>query len=49
LHLLRHPTLHDGVVLVETHRQRLAVEHLLLHARLDQTLEFLGRRLAPPL
>ena len=49
LHLLRHPALDDGVVLVEAHRQPFAIEDLLLDPVLDQPAELLGRRLAPPL
>ena len=49
LHLLRHAALDDRVVLVEAHRQRLAVEDFLLHAILDQSPELFGSRLAPPL
>ena len=49
LHLLRHAALDDLVVLVETHRERLAVEDLLLDFVLDQAFEFLRRREAAPL
>jgi hypothetical protein len=49
LHLLRHAALDDLVVLVEAHRDRLAVEDLLLDLVLDQALELLRRRRAAPL
>jgi hypothetical protein len=49
LHLLRHAALDDLVVLVEAHRQRLAVEDILLHLVFDHAIEFLRRRLAVPL
>ena len=49
LHLLRHAALDDLVVLVEAHRQRLAVEDFLLDLGLDQPLQFLRRRRSAPL
>src|SRR4030095_12259748 len=49
LHLLRHAAPNDLVVLVEAHRQRLAVEDLALDLVLDDPVEFLRRGLAPPL
>ena len=49
LHLLRHAALDDLVVLVEAHRERLAVEDLLLDLVLDHAREFLRRRRAAPL
>ena len=49
LHLLRHAALDDLVVLVQAHRQRLAVEDLLLDLGLDQPLQFLRRRRSAPL
>ena len=49
LHLLRHAALDDLVVLVEAHRERLAVEDLLLDLVLDHARELLRRRRAPPL
>ena len=49
LHLLRHAALDDLVVLVEAHRERLAVEDFLLHLVLDHALELLRRRRAAPL
>src|SRR5262249_49194319 len=38
LHLLRHPALDDGVPLVESQRQPLAIENFLLHLVLDETV-----------
>ena len=49
LHLLRHATPDDRVVLVEPECQRLAVQHLLLHLVLDQMPELLRRRRPVPL
>ena len=49
LHLLRHAALDDLVVLVQAHRQRLAVQDFLLDLVLDQTLQLLRRRRATPL
>ena len=49
LHLLRHAALDDGVVLIEAHRQSLAVENFLANESFNQPSEFLLRRLAMPL
>ena len=49
LQLLRHAALDDGVVLVQSHRQRLAVEDLFLHFVFHQTVELVRCRLASPL
>src|SRR5262249_55485783 len=49
LHLLRHPALDDGVSLVESQRQPLAIENFLLYPVLDQTVQLFRSRVAPPL
>ena len=49
LHLLRHAALHDGVVLVEAHREALAIQDFLLHLGLDHAAEFRRGRVALPL
>ncbi len=49
LHLLRHAALHDGVVLVEAHREALAIQDLLLHLGLDHAAELRRGRVALPL
>ena len=48
LHLLRHAALDDGVVLVEPHRQRLAIENVLANLVLHHRLKLgRGRRTMP--
>ena len=49
LQLLRHAALHDGVVLVQSHRQRLTVKDFFLHPVFHQLVELFRPRLAPPL
>ena len=49
LHLLRHAALHDGVVFIETHGQRLAIEDLLADLVFHHGLKLGGSRLAMPL
>ncbi len=49
LHLLRHPPLDDGVVLVEPHRQRFAIEHVLANLVLHHRLKFGSRWRTMPL
>ena len=49
LHLLRHAALDDRVVLVESQRERFAIEDLFAHLVFDQLSQLLRRRVAPPL
>src|SRR5208283_392524 len=49
LHLLRHAALHDGVVFIEAHGQRLAIEDLFANLVFHHSLKLGGSRLAMPL
>jgi hypothetical protein len=49
LHLLRHAALDDGVVLVQTHGQGFAVQHLLADLVLHERAKLVGSRLPAPL
>ena len=49
LHFLRHAPLHDGVVLIQSHREALAIQNFLADESFHQSAEFFRRRLAMPL
>ena len=49
VHLLSHAANNDGVVLVESHGNRFAVQHLLMHFLRQHDLPVGRRRVGPPL
>ncbi len=49
LHLLRHATLDDRVVLVESECERFAIEDLLARLVFNKLSQLFRRRVAPPL